>query len=142
MPLGYGSSATFTTADPTGSRQYTRHRGALILGAETKSDMVAIATAGASVNPPHIINVSTMKATMTMSGGTGLETSTATTVYGYTAVAVSTYSLSSSGGTSSGPAPTFLQAFTGAMVYDMITSRLCIYSTSVGEWRSIALSSS
>ena len=142
MPLGYGSSATLTTADPTGSRPYTRHRGPMILGAETKSDLVATAGVGASISPPHIMNVSTQRATVSMNAGQGIESSTATTVFGYTPIWVSTYSLSSSGGTSSGPAPTFLTPFTGALVFDMTTTRLSIYSTQSGEWRSVGLSSS
>lgn len=139
MPLGWGTSASFSTSDTTAARNYTRLRGPVLLGAQ--NDLVN-AGAGASLTPPHIMNVSTARAFFNINAGQGIESSASTVVYGYTPVWVSTYSLSSSGGTSSGPAPTFPTAFTGAMVYDMVTSRLCIYSTSVGEWRSVGLSSS
>lgn len=138
MPLGWGSSAAFTTADPTGGRQYTRLRGPVLVGAVAD---LASASAGASINPPHIMNVSTMRADLLILGNLGnMGSSTATTnVNGFVYIPFSTYSLTSSGGTSSGPTPTPNVTNAGvALAYDSIAKKLCLYSTVEGEWRSVA----
>ena len=142
MPLGYGSSATFTTADPTAGRQYTRLRGPLLVGAEAKSDLAG-ASPGASVSPPHIMNVSTFKADLYVSGGTMnlVSSGTTTNVFGFPYVPISTYQMSASSG-AFGPTPTPLVLGGAAIVWDSVTTRLCVYSTVAGEWRSVGFSCS
>lgn len=141
MPYGAGTTSVFTSGDIGGGRQYTRIRGPLILGADTKSDL-AQATPGASVQAPHIVNASTMPADLILTAGTFFASSTNTAPSGALYLPQSTYSLSSSSGTSSGPtpAPGILRAV--ALVYDSLTSRICVFSTVVNEWRSVAVSSS
>jgi len=136
MPLGWGTSAAFTTADPTAGRQYTRLRGPLLVGAQ--NDLVT-AAAGASISPPDIMNVSTMRADLLIMGNLGnMSSSTGTVNKGFVYIPFSTYSLSSSSGTSSGPPPTPTVANAGvAIAFDTITSRLCVFSTVIGEWRSM-----
>jgi hypothetical protein len=131
MPLGWGSSATLTSADPTGSRPYTRLRGPLLVG--TQGDL---ATSGGGGTPPHILNVSTMRADVIMGGG-NLASSTSLANTGFVYIPYSTYSL-----VGALPAPTPAVTNAGvALAYDAISNKICVFATGVGEWRSVAVAS-
>jgi hypothetical protein len=130
MPLGWGSSATLTSADLTGARQYTRLRGPLLVGAQ--GDVPGIGGSGASLTAPHIVNVSTMRADVIMTGGITMTSSTATTlVNGFVYIPTSTYTV-----IAASPVPTPAIANAGAaLAYDTATSRLCVFTTVANEWR-------
>lgn len=69
MPFGFGPSGTFTSSaagDIGGGRQYTRLRGPVLVGTVSKDDLAG-ASVGASVTPPHMVNVSTVRGDMLVS---------------------------------------------------------------------------
>lgn len=93
----------------------------------TSARLASASTAGAT-DPPSFVWASTAF----------LSTSA---VSGYLYVPQTTYAMSSSSGTSSGPTPTAIN--TGAaLVFDSARSKLSVFSTVANQWLSITLSSS
>ncbi len=139
MPLGWGSSAAFTTGDPGAGRQFTRLRAPLLLGA---TNDLTLSGAGASVSPPHIVNVSTAPADFLGVHAGQFLVSSATTVNGLVYLMQSTFLMTSSGGTSSGPTPTPAILKGAALMYDSVANKLIVFSTVNNFWMGVTLTSS
>src|SRR5262249_4141692 len=67
MPFGLGPFGAFSSSDIGAGRQFTRLRAPIFVGMQAVGDLPGIATAGASVNPPSIINFSTLRGDLLLS---------------------------------------------------------------------------
>ena len=141
MPYGYGTTGVITSSaagDITGSRQYTRLRGPVLVGAGSKADL-ASASVGASVQPPHIANVSTAPADLIMHAGQIFTTATAT---GYIYIPMTTVGFSSSTNANVGPVVTPAITKGAALIWDAGRKKLSVFSTDLNDWVSVTLTSS
>lgn len=56
MPYGYGQNALISSSDATGSRQYTRMRGPVLLGQQESTKIAGMGSG--NISPAHLVNVS------------------------------------------------------------------------------------
>src|SRR5262245_36430272 len=141
MPLGWGSTGVFSSSgDVGGGRQFTRLLGPLLVGGQSPSGLGMFSTASQTVlNPPSLVNVSTAPSDMIMNAGVFLSTLSVT---GYVYIPTTTVGFSSSTNAAVGPVPAPPTIRGAALVFDSARKKLSIYSTDVGDWVSVTLSSS
>lgn len=135
--MGYPGYNTFGTSDATkvGSG-FTRLRGPVYVG-----QIADNTNGGPKYGPAHVVTVSTTPADLIWPPA--LISSAAT--QGFIFIPQTTGTVTSSGGTSnmSAPAP-FIGSQQGgaALIFDANRLKLCIYSTVVGSWLGVTLTSS
>lgn len=138
MPYGWCSTSIFTTSaggDIGGGRNYTRMKGPLLLG----SVKAATGWPSDGVQVPHIANVSTTPADLIMTAGVVLTTSSTT---GYVYIPISAAGFTSSNTANVGPTPTPGILKGAALIFNSDRNKLSVYSTDVGDWLSVTLTSS
>ncbi len=134
--MGYPGYNSFASSDTTkvGS-PYTRLRGPVYIG------QVGDNAGGPGYGPAHVVTVSTTPADLIWPAA--ILSSGAT--QGFIYVPQTTGTVTSSAGTSNMPAPA---PFTGSMqggaalVFDANRLKLCVYSTVIGYWVGVTLTSS
>lgn len=133
MPLGYNNYASSDTSRV--GINFTRLRGPVLIGQIKPASNVELSAATA-----HVINVSTQPVDFSMAHGTQLS-STPTQGFVYITQTTSIVITSSGGGVLTTPNPAG-QAGGVALVWDSGRNKLCAYSTVVGSWLTVTLTSS
>jgi hypothetical protein len=152
MPLGFGPIGTITSSsggDITGGRNYTRLRGSLLLGSPGQADIPVLssqtATIGANVQPPHVVNVSTVQADMLISvvssfAGAGATSSGMNTSTGspkglvYITQSTGAGNMVHAGSTANAPVGLPGGANGVALVWDAVLHTLCVYEPGTSAW--------
>jgi hypothetical protein len=142
MPLGWGSATFTTSADIGGGRNFTRLKGPLLIGQVEglgSSQFGGVGGPVGSYSPPHVVNVSTAPADIIMTGGVIMTTSM---TVGFTYIGTTTVGFTSSSTANVGPTPVSVVTKGAALIFDTARKKLSIFSTDVGDWLSVTLSSS
>ena len=140
MPFGFGRVGTFTSSaggDITAGRNYTRFLGPLLVGDQYTSQLAG----SGGIVPPHLVNVSTMRADMLLSvvstfastAGSNVSTGTPTGLV-YISMSTGAGNLVHAGSTANVPTGLPGGANGAALCWDSAALTLAVFNPDSSAW--------